>query len=94
MDLDLNVAPDAERAKSSVLSQASDDLLRECWKTWRLSSPFRAVLYLELIKNRMDTEENGGDVDILDARDATRALDKCLKESDVRNWTINDVSGY
>ncbi|GAA5797543.1 hypothetical protein HPULCUR_002931 [Helicostylum pulchrum] len=90
MDLDLNISPDTERAKASVLSQSSDDLLRECWKTWRLSSPFRAVLYLELIKNRMDTEELQGEVDILEARDATRALDKCLKESDVRNWTIND----
>lgn len=91
MDLDTNIAPDTERAKSSILSQSSDDLLRECWKTWRLSSPFRAVLYLELIKNRMDTEELQGEVDILEARDAMRALDKCLKESDVRNWTINDV---
>ncbi|KAI9334636.1 hypothetical protein BD770DRAFT_416074 [Pilaira anomala] len=90
MDLDLNISPDTERAKSSVLSQSSDDLLRECWKTWRLSSPFRAVLYLELIKNRMDTEESQGEVDILEARDATRALDKCIKESDIRNWTIND----
>ena len=93
MDIDTSISPDNEKAKSSVLSQASDDLLRECWTTWRLSSPFRAVLYLELVKNRMDTEEAQGEVDILEARDAMRSLDKCLKESDVRNWTINDVSG-
>lgn len=92
MDLDTSIAPDTEKAKASVLSQASDDLLRECWTTWRLSSPFRAVLYLELVKNRMDTEDSQGEVDILEARDATRAVDKCLKENDVRNWTINDVS--
>ncbi|CAO3610411.1 unnamed protein product [Mucor hiemalis] len=90
MDLDTSIAPDTEKAKASVLSQASDDLLRECWTTWRLSSPFRAVLYLELVKNRMDTEDSQGEVDILEARDATRAVDKCLKENDVRNWTIND----
>lgn len=92
MDLDTNIAPDTERAKSSVLSQASEDLLRECWKTWRLSPPFRAVLYLELIKNRLDTDESQGEVDIDEASDAMRALDKCLKENEIRNWTINDVS--
>lgn len=91
MDLDTNIAPDTERAKSSVLSQASEDLLRECWKTWRLSPPFRAVLYLELIKNRLDTDESQGEVDIDEASDAMRALDKCLKENEIRNWTINDV---
>ncbi|KAI8367396.1 hypothetical protein EDC96DRAFT_461821 [Choanephora cucurbitarum] len=90
VDLDTRVSPDAERAKSSVLSQASEDLLRECWKTWRLSQPFRAVLYLEIIKNRMDTEEYQGEIDIIEARDAMRALDKCIKENEIRNWTIND----
>lgn len=91
MDLDTNTTSDVERAKTSVLSQASDDLLRECSNTWRLSAPFRSVLYLELIKTRMDTEE----IDIFDAiedvREAIRALDKCLKENEIRNWTINDV---
>ncbi|KAG1151513.1 hypothetical protein G6F37_002376 [Rhizopus arrhizus] len=90
MDLDTNTTSDVERAKTSVLSQASDDLLRECSNTWRLSAPFRSVLYLELIKTRMDTEE----IDIFDAiedvREAIRALDKCLKENEIRNWTIND----
>jgi hypothetical protein len=92
MDLDTNIAPDTERAKSSVLSQASEDLLRECWKTWRLSQPYRAVLYLELIKNRMDTVDFHTDVDIEEARDAMRAIDKCLRENEIRHWTINDVS--
>ncbi|KAI7904405.1 uncharacterized protein BX663DRAFT_560086 [Cokeromyces recurvatus] len=90
MDLDTKIAPDTERAKSSLLSQASEDLLRECWTTWRLSPPFRAVLYLETIKNRMDTEDFQNEYDILDVRDAMRALDKCLKENEIRNWTIND----
>lgn len=92
MDLDTNIAPDAEKAKTSILSQASDDLLRECSNIWRLSAPFRSVLYLELIKIRMDTEE----MDIYDAfddaREAIRALDKCLKENEIQNWTMNDVS--
>ncbi|KAG1471384.1 hypothetical protein G6F56_002153 [Rhizopus delemar] len=90
MDLDTNIAPDAEKAKTSILSQASDDLLRECSNIWRLSAPFRSVLYLELIKIRMDTEE----MDIYDAfddaREAIRALDKCLKENEIQNWTMND----
>lgn len=92
MDLDTNIAPDTEKAKTSVLSQASDDLLRECSNTWRLSAPFRSVLYLELIKTRMDTEEIDIHDAIDDAREAIRALDKCLKENEIQNWTINDVS--
>lgn len=91
IDLDTNIAPDAEKAKTSVLSQASDDLLRECSNTWRLSAPFRSVLYLELIKTRMDTEEIDIYDAIDDAREAIRALDKCLKENEIQNWTINDV---
>ncbi|KAI8975730.1 hypothetical protein BDF20DRAFT_977296 [Mycotypha africana] len=90
MDHDISISPESERAKSSVLSQASEDLLRECSNTWRLSAPFRAVLYLESIKNRLDTGESEENVDIIDAMDAMRALEKCLKENDIRNWTIND----
>ncbi|KAG0163815.1 hypothetical protein DFQ28_011189 [Apophysomyces sp. BC1034] len=86
IDYDNNVTPDVERAKTSVLSQQSDELLRECWKTWRLSSPFRAVLYLELVKSRFDAEE----LDVEDVKDATRALDKVIKENDVATWAIND----
>ncbi|KAF7728272.1 hypothetical protein EC973_006446 [Apophysomyces ossiformis] len=86
IDYDNNVAPDVERAKTSVLSQQSDELLRECWKTWRLSSPYRAVLYLELVKARFDANE----LDIEDVKDATRALDKVIKENDVSTWAIND----
>ncbi|KAI7868232.1 hypothetical protein BDF14DRAFT_1881026 [Spinellus fusiger] len=86
IDYDTNVTPDAERAKTSVISQQSDELLRECWKTWRLSTPYRAVLYLELIKNRFE----GGELDFDDIKDATRALDKAIKENDVSTWAIND----
>jgi hypothetical protein len=91
MDLDTKIDPETERAKASVLSQASEDLLRQCYDTWRLTPPFRAVLYLELITRRLDTEESEGEIDIIEARDAMRALDKCLKENEIRNWTINDV---
>ncbi|KAI9005425.1 hypothetical protein CLU79DRAFT_841103 [Phycomyces nitens] len=86
IDYDTKVTPDAERAKTSVLSQQSDELLRECWKTWRLTSPYRAVLYLELVKTRFELGELGFE----DIRDATRALDKSIKENDVNSWAIND----
>ncbi|KAG0169801.1 hypothetical protein DFQ30_003238, partial [Apophysomyces sp. BC1015] len=86
IDYDTNVTPESERAKTSILSQQSDELLRECWKTWRLSAPFRALLYVELVKNRFDAEE----LDFEDVKDAVRALDKALKENDVQSWAIND----
>ena len=40
----------------------------------------------------MDTEEIDIHDAIDDAREAIRALDKCLKENEIQNWTINDVS--
>lgn len=90
IDYDTDVIPDSERAKTSVLSQQSDELLRECWKTWRLSAPYRAVLYLELVKTRFDENK----LDLEDIKDASRALDKVIKENDPSTWAINDVSPF
>ncbi|KAI8333569.1 hypothetical protein BC941DRAFT_433809 [Chlamydoabsidia padenii] len=86
IDYDTDIIPDSERAKTSVLSQQSDDLLRECWRTWRLSAPFRTVLYMELIKQRFDQ----GVFNLDDIRDALRTLDKAMKENDINNWTLSD----
>ncbi|KAI8096728.1 uncharacterized protein BX664DRAFT_291795 [Halteromyces radiatus] len=86
IDYDTEIIPDSERAKTSVLSQQSDDLLRECWRTWRLSAPFRTVLYVELIKKRFDE----GVFNMDDIRDAIRTLDKALKENDINSWTLTD----
>ncbi|CAO3587279.1 unnamed protein product [Absidia cylindrospora] len=86
IEMDTSTNADADRAKSSVLSQQSDEVLRECWKTWRLSAPYRAVLYLELVKTRFDYEQLDHD----DVNDATRSLDRVIKENDVSTWAIND----
>ncbi|KAI9243823.1 hypothetical protein BDA99DRAFT_529801 [Phascolomyces articulosus] len=86
IDYDNEVVPDCERAKTSVLSQQSDELLRECWRTWRLSAPFRAVLYLELVRTRFDQNK----LDLEDVKDASRALDKVIKENSSKTWAIND----
>lgn len=88
IDFDLEVVPDSERAKTSVLSVQSDDLLRECWRTWRISAPFRAVTYLQLVASKFQQDK----LDLEDVQDAMRALDKVIKETDVSNWAINDVS--
>ncbi|CAO3590690.1 unnamed protein product [Absidia cylindrospora] len=86
IEMDTSTNVEADRAKSSVLSQQSDEILRECWKTWRLSAPYRAVLYLELVKTRFDYEQLDHD----DVNDATRSLDRVIKEYDVNTWAIND----
>ncbi|CAO0802314.1 unnamed protein product [Mucor circinelloides] len=82
----LSTLPEAERAKTSALSQQSDELLRECWKTWRLSAPFRAILYLSLIKSKFDSNELGID----DISDALRSLERVAKENDASCWAIAD----
>ncbi|KAI9305848.1 hypothetical protein BJ944DRAFT_282170 [Cunninghamella echinulata] len=86
IDYDTNVIPESERAKTSVISQQSDELLRECWRTWRLSQPFRAILYVEIVKKRYDQHI----FDIDDIRDALRSLDKCIKENEINGWTMVD----
>lgn len=85
---DLESIPEAERAKTSALSQQSDQLLRECWRTWRLSSPFRAILYLSLVKSKFDENELG----LEDLQDALRALDRVTKENELSSWSTADVS--
>ncbi|KAI9023757.1 hypothetical protein CLU79DRAFT_803967 [Phycomyces nitens] len=86
IDYNINVTPDQEKAKTSVLSHKSDELLRECWKTWRLSEAFRAVLYLELINARYVDNE----LEFEDVKDAARSLEKVIKESGVNNWANKD----
>jgi hypothetical protein len=82
--------PEIERAKTSALSQQSIELLRECWKTWRLSSPYRAILYLSLTKQKLDQNELG----ISDIFDAFRSLDKVTKENELTSWAISEVNSH
>lgn len=86
----VSTVPESERAKTSVLSQQSDELLRECWKTWRLSSPFRAILYLTLVKNKFDKH----DLEIDDVDEAVRSIDRVTKEKDISSWAIVDVTTH
>jgi hypothetical protein len=88
IDFDNNVVPESERAKTKVLSTQSDDLLKECWMRWRLSAPFRSILYLETVKARFDN----GELDFEDVKDAVKGVDKVIKEVDISSWAINDVS--
>ncbi|KAG2181874.1 hypothetical protein INT44_008690 [Umbelopsis vinacea] len=86
IDFDNNVVPDSERAKTKVLSTQSDDLLKECWMRWRLSAPYRSILYLETVKSRFDN----GELEFDDVKDAIKGVDKVLKEVDISSWAIND----
>lgn len=80
--------PESERSKTSVLSHQSDEILRECWKTWRLSAPYRAVVYLSLVKSKYDQDQ----LNVEDINDALRSLDKVTKEHDFGSWATADVS--
>lgn len=82
-----NIA-ESERSKTSVLSQQSDELLRECWKTWRLSAPYRSILYLSLVKTKFDQEQ----LEMEDVDEAIRSLDRVMKENDIHSWSTADVS--
>ncbi|GAB5586840.1 hypothetical protein Unana1_01740 [Umbelopsis nana] len=86
IDFDNNVVPESERAKTKVLSTQSDDLLKECWMRWRLSAPYRSILYLETVKARFDN----GELEFDDVKDAVKGVDKVLKEVDISSWAIND----
>lgn len=72
----------------TVLSRLSEDVLKECFLRWRLTAPYRAVLYLELVKQKYDA----GLLQFEDLQDSMRAFDnKSFKELDFADWTINDV---
>ncbi|KAI8973443.1 hypothetical protein BDF20DRAFT_960679 [Mycotypha africana] len=86
-DIEQQQANDRDAFPATGLSQQSDDLLRECWRTWRLSSPFRAILYLNLLKPKVDANE----LDVHAISDAMRSLDKVMKEYDISMWPSSDV---
>lgn len=89
---DINISPDIERAEYSLLLQESEDLLERCTKTWRLSAPFKNIVYLELIAARFGKATNSvTNIDLKDLKDAVFKLDECLREKEVQFWTISDV---
>ncbi|RUS24529.1 hypothetical protein BC938DRAFT_473438 [Jimgerdemannia flammicorona] len=89
IDHDISIESSEERTKATVLSKSSEEVLKECFLRWRLSSPYRAVLYLDLVKQKYDAEQ----LSFEDLKDAMRTFDnKSFKELDLADWTINDVS--
>lgn len=82
--------PESERSKTTVLSRQSTDILCECWKTWRLSSSFRTMVYLNLIISKFDQNQVGFE----EVDEAMQWLEKVIEENDLNSWTIADVSFF
>lgn len=86
--MNLCIDHDSSLQPYHLLSLESEELLNECSKTWRLSGPFRATLYLNAIKSRI----GDGSVDMEEIKEGLKLLEKVCKEHPINSWMETDVS--
>ncbi|CAO3693003.1 unnamed protein product [Rhizopus microsporus] len=88
----MNVCIDYNRTynirPSHLLSEESEDLLKECWKTWRLSWPFRAAIYLNSVKAMLQNHGIGID----QVKESIKTLERVVKDYPIDFWATSDSS--
>lgn len=88
----MNVCIDYNRTynirPSHLLSEESEDLLKECWKTWRLSWPFRAAIYLNSVKAMLPNHDIGID----QVKESIKTLERVVKDYSIELWATSDVN--
>ncbi|CEI89063.1 hypothetical protein RMCBS344292_03436 [Rhizopus microsporus] len=86
----MNVCIDYNRTynirPSHLLSEESEDLLKECWKTWRLSWPFRAAIYLNSVKAMLPNRDIGID----QVKESIKTLERVVKDYSIELWATSD----
>lgn len=71
-----------------LLSLESEELLRECWKTWRLSWPFRVTMHLSSVKSSLSIDK----IHLEETKETVKLLEKVLKDHPIGSWAEADVS--
>ncbi|RCI06748.1 hypothetical protein CU098_013112 [Rhizopus stolonifer] len=71
-----------------LLSLESEELLRECWKTWRLSWPFRVTMHLSSVKSSLSIDK----IHLEETKETVKLLEKVLKDHPIGSWAEADCS--
>ncbi|KAI9266940.1 hypothetical protein BY458DRAFT_437538 [Sporodiniella umbellata] len=73
---------------SHLLSLESEELLNECWETWRLSWPFYVTMRLSSVKSVLSLNK----IHIEETQKTIELLEKVLEEHSLNNWEETDFS--
>ncbi|PWY98873.1 hypothetical protein BCV70DRAFT_201660 [Testicularia cyperi] len=89
IDYDLEMIkhqPEEEEVSLSILTKRHIDLLSECAQRWRLSSSFRSVANLDVIKSKYDS----GEVPLDCVSEALTTVTRTLNDYDFDAWMTLD----
>jgi hypothetical protein len=80
--------PEEEEVSLSILSKPHVDLLNECVLRWRISTPFRVVCNLDVIKYKYDR----GEVPLDCISEALSSTERLMAESNVEHWARSEYA--
>ncbi|KAJ6581995.1 hypothetical protein B0H19DRAFT_1117211 [Mycena capillaripes] len=89
-DLEVMLSPDIddnEEVSLGILSDAHLDLLNECALRWRVGHPYRAVCFLDLVKQFYERQ----DIPFECVPEALQHVSTVVSEMDVENWPAQDA---
>ena len=89
-DLEVMLSPETEETDEvslGILSIPHLELLNECAIRWRIGHPYRAVCFLDLVRQFYER----GDIPMECIPEALHSVERVLDENDLGKWTIQDV---
>jgi hypothetical protein len=89
-DLEVMLSPevdDNDEVSLGILSPQHIDLISECALRWRIAHPYRAVCFLDLVKQFYERN----DVPMECIPEAMHSVQKVMQESDPESWPVADV---
>ncbi|KAJ7887938.1 hypothetical protein B0H13DRAFT_2198405, partial [Mycena leptocephala] len=89
-DLEIMLSPevdDNEEVSLGILSDAHLDLLNECALRWRIGHPYRAVCFLDLVKQFYERQ----DIPLQCIPEAMEHVSKSMSDMAIGNWPAQDA---
>jgi hypothetical protein len=92
-DLEKMLGPevdDNEEVSLGILSPTHIEIINECAMRWRIGPPYRAVCFLDLVKQFYERT----DVPLECVPEALQMVKKALQDNDLEKWPISEVSPH
>ncbi|KAJ6524576.1 hypothetical protein B0H19DRAFT_972064 [Mycena capillaripes] len=89
-DLEIMLSPevdDNDEVSLGILSASHLDLLNECALRWRIGHPYRAICFLDLVKQFYERQ----DIPIECIPEALSHIAKVMNDLDLENWPAQDA---
>lgn len=89
-DLEIMLSPevdDSDEVSLGILSAPHLDLLNECALRWRIGHPYRAVCFLDLVKQFYERQ----DIPLECIPEALSHISKVMTDMDLEHWPAQDV---